>query len=786
MIKKYVVAFFTFFTILSLTAQEGAEISFDIPSQNLLKFNRFLMNPTFSYVNEDYSYINFFHRNQWIQFDNSPQIYFLNYSGRINDKNGIGFGLYQQKIGVISSFGALVNYAYGIKLSEKNTLTFGFNMAYYNSGLDNGAAFPGMPDPALQQIENNSLLSFQPGINLSFGSFDFGIYAENLLDYNLKTSKSLTEFSQKTFSGHFMYTYRMHNQSGFLENGKLVSMIRGRSEEDFKMGGSVLLDAPKIGWLQAGYDDKYGMSGGLGFNITNRLSIGYTFEKGTKSGLSNMGPTHEIVFAYSFKPKSRAAQDNKNDAAAKTDTLVAKEKELQQIKKQLDETNILLSELIFRQDSVEKAKNADFENRFMNVVDYINMSNRNGQNTQNQTTARVQFQNQKTSKETKNTTTQKESTTKVITTPVVSKGTTSANASKTNTDNTDFVKQAKANNVKQETIKNLQGVNGGYYIIGNIFRNKNYLNAFVKSLHTKGIVTADSFLNPSTGLNYAYLQRYDTWQEAIEATKSKLNHTYNGPTWIMHVDNAIENNSKGSGSVTPQNKITEENKAVQIVENKVISTNSQSALVATEIKDTKAKEVQKIQKETEPKKKEIVAELKEIQVSSTVTAAQIKERYNENEALKKSNNTIVEKVNKIEEPVKKEVAKKKDVVAKSKEENATPKADATAEAIQKEYSKNTTKKRETAKIGPTLKINNQEGGYYIIANVFARPDYASSFVEKLRKKGLEVDYFINPINNYRYVYLKKHEERNGALASYYSNVNNTYYDKIWIMCVNTL
>lgn len=46
------------------------------------------------------------------------------------------------------------------------------------------------------------------------------------------------------------------------------------------------------------------------------------------------------------------------------------------------------------------------------------------------------------------------------------------------------------------------------------------------------------------------------------------------------------------------------------------------------------------------------------------------------------------------------------------------------------------------------------------------------------------DYFINPINNYRYVYVSKHDSFNDARQMYASNINGQYYDDFWIMTVN--
>ena len=80
-------------------------------------------------------------------------------------------------------------------------------------------------------------------------------------------------------------------------------------------------------------------------------------------------------------------------------------------------------------------------------------------------------------------------------------------------------------------------------------------------------------------------------------------------------------------------------------------------------------------------------------------------------------------------------------------------------------------------------ISGVGNGFYIIANVFASPKNANRFVKLLNSQGLSASYFINPENNYRYVYLKRHASWNNALISYYSKLNDAYVDKMWIMRV---
>ena len=95
------------------------------------------------------------------------------------------------------------------------------------------------------------------------------------------------------------------------------------------------------------------------------------------------------------------------------------------------------------------------------------------------------------------------------------------------------------------------------------------------------------------------------------------------------------------------------------------------------------------------------------------------------------------------------------------------------------------KQKITAIPGPMVEIFNQQRGFYVIANVFAVHRNATRFVTKLRSLGIDANFFINPKNNYRYVFVSKHDSWSSALNLYYSNVNGKYYGDTWIMLVNT-
>src|SRR5690606_3193805 len=71
----------------------------------------------------------------------------------------------------------------------------------------------------------------------------------------------------------------------------------------FALNGSLIVNFPKLGWVQTSIDDFYGIGIGAGFHFTKRLSLGYTYERTVKDGLVNLGPTHEIVMAFKLKDK---------------------------------------------------------------------------------------------------------------------------------------------------------------------------------------------------------------------------------------------------------------------------------------------------------------------------------------------------------------------------------------------------------------------------------------------------------------------------------------------------
>ena len=94
--------------IVNSQADDGV-VSFDLPIRNSLIFNRFAINPTFTFVRQQNKFINFTSKRENIQFDNAPETLLGTYSGRFAENIGAGISAFQQNYGVLTTFGGVLN-----------------------------------------------------------------------------------------------------------------------------------------------------------------------------------------------------------------------------------------------------------------------------------------------------------------------------------------------------------------------------------------------------------------------------------------------------------------------------------------------------------------------------------------------------------------------------------------------------------------------------------------------------------------------------------------------------
>ncbi|MBL4746351.1 MAG: PorP/SprF family type IX secretion system membrane protein [Flavobacteriaceae bacterium] len=704
------VLLFLFFSS-NVIGQSNAYVALDIATHNLVKHNRYLRNPTFSIIGEKSSRISLYNRRQWVDFDNSPALYMLNYSGLVSEKVGVGIQIYQQNVGVLKNFGVMANYAYRLKFSEKMAVTLGFNASYLISGINGEKVFIENPDPALQAMDDHSLFLFMPGINFTIGRFELGLYAENIVDYNFKTSETLTEFKDKTYTGHLMYTHPFKNTTGVLQDMELQIMAINRNTpyRGNVLSGNLLLDMPKLGWFQGGYNDFYGYSVGLGVHVTKNISFGYLVERGVSKGLKNLGSTHEITIAYSFDPQKRKSLSARNKELKENALL---EEDLQKLKKDIDDLKV--NQVGANISRLEKLKELQ--------------SKKEREAGVNKSQLRI------------------------------IKGEVSPNTHD-------------ASGVAYQYLGKVPGVDKGYYVVTKVFSDTLLAKKAVEKLNIKPTKSA-YFFNSNNGYSYVYLDVFLSWEKVKEIVKSRYDDSYDNHLWIMDV----AEDKKKSTVLTPKPSA----KTAPV----------SKTHISTVIKEKQQEEApllnpHKISKARKPPKN-LPVDITDVASGYYLIASVFSVETNASNFLKKLKEKgldarfFVNPKNNYRYVYLK-YSKEKAAMLKSYYSNVN---DRYFEDmwVMHVVSK---KKRVIANSKPLVKMKIQgvASGYYIVVGVFSKQHNATRFLDKLKKNGFDARFFVNPKNNYQYIYIEHSIDRASIAKSYTSNLNNTYFKEKWICSI---
>jgi hypothetical protein len=328
--------------------------------------------------------------------------------------------------------------------------------------------------------------------------------------------------------------------------------------------GSLLLDMPKYGWLQTTVDEEYGVAAGVGFNLSEKMSLGYLMEKDLSSEDANLGWNHEITLAYKFKDEDLAISVADNSSDNQIDNIVRNyEEQIAHLIEERDnarksgrkrqeatanssapvsesslayENKIILDELILRQDSIEIERIAAFEERFELIVRML----RNDIDT----TIKSSLQDFSVAENSSYASNDlNDDAIDFVTEPANAFASATASSSKitSNSRRANFKElPSTRDNFKELPVKMLVdsdviNMNSGYYVIANVYSQTKYMNAFMKELKEKGL-DPKQFYNKENGLYYVYLADYDYKNDAQMAASTDLNGKYNQEKWIMQVN----------------------------------------------------------------------------------------------------------------------------------------------------------------------------------------------------------------------------------------------------------
>ena len=243
------------------------------------------------------------HRSQWVGLDGAPQSQSFSIDSPVGRNVGLGLSLVTDRLGPSDETYLDGNFSYTINLSNNRRLSFGAKLGGRLLNIDWSRGTSQNPDVVFQQNVNNKFLpTIGAGIYLHSDKSYLGVSIPNFL-----TNEHYDEVQES------LAAERLHF---FLIGGTVMDM-----SESVKFKPAFFLKhvvgAPLIFDLSANFmfndnlrlglayrwDDS--VSGLIGFQLTEKLLIGYSYDFTTTDLQQFNSGTHEIMLRFELISKDR-------------------------------------------------------------------------------------------------------------------------------------------------------------------------------------------------------------------------------------------------------------------------------------------------------------------------------------------------------------------------------------------------------------------------------------------------------------------------------------------------
>jgi type IX secretion system PorP/SprF family membrane protein len=309
-------------------------------SYNQYVLNNFVLNPAQAGI-ENYTDVKLSNRNQWTGINGAPITSYVSFHKPIgktdyntsptstavpgqnprgtqywkdytapDPHHGIGAMAMIDKAGYINRWSLSATYAYHKPIGIKTTIAAGFTGAVSGINIDRTKATfsDGVSDLALGLLpQDTKRVKAEIGVGLMIYSARYyaGVSVLNIIPGKAKfttADKYGTYFTPNYF---FTTGYRISVGEDFTLIPSV--MVQYWQPQLWGIHGNAkLLYMDKV-WLGAGYrhsDFLRGFSGMVGYNFSNSLNFGYSYEVTTNSRLRTYsGNTHEVIFGFTVGNK---------------------------------------------------------------------------------------------------------------------------------------------------------------------------------------------------------------------------------------------------------------------------------------------------------------------------------------------------------------------------------------------------------------------------------------------------------------------------------------------------
>jgi len=306
--------------------------------------NNYILNPALSGI-ENYVDVKFSARDQWVGLNGAPKTSYFSIQGPIGKKDyrtsstsfqvpgqnprgsyywenytaaaphhGIGATIINDRTGSFNRFTADVTYAYHLGLNPSTNIAAGFSAGITNVSIDRTKHdFSGsgdIYDPATGASMSKELNKIRPdlgfGIWLYSKNYFVGASAQQIIPQKLAFADDAAFLTKGRLIPHLFvtagYRYLLSEDINVIPS-VMLKYVHGSSNLDFQPELNVKAQYQDLFWLGGSYRYQDGYAAMAGFNLSNKLNVGYAYDITTSKLKTVSKGTHEIVVGLIFGNK---------------------------------------------------------------------------------------------------------------------------------------------------------------------------------------------------------------------------------------------------------------------------------------------------------------------------------------------------------------------------------------------------------------------------------------------------------------------------------------------------
>ncbi len=237
------------------------------------------------------------HRTQWVGLDGAPTTNAFSINTPINNSNlGVGLSVVSDKIGPTRDNTISADLSYTIQTSETYKLSFGIKASGNLFNLDvNDINEADAGDPNLQNFNNEFSPNFGAGVYLHSDKMYFGLSVPNFLQDSKYNDNEVAVFQERmNFYAIGGYVFDISPSVKF-KPAFLTKLVTGSPLQVDVSGNFLFFDKLMLG---AAYRWDAAISALAGFQVTDGLFIGYSYDRETTQLNNYNSGSHEVFLRF--------------------------------------------------------------------------------------------------------------------------------------------------------------------------------------------------------------------------------------------------------------------------------------------------------------------------------------------------------------------------------------------------------------------------------------------------------------------------------------------------------